>query len=283
MKHWRYSIYVSGQPAPRDARSWDPGRYEAAVFEVLERILKTLVGRRLFEHIALDVSIYPRKVLAGQEGLARPENPRAAAPAGPMPDSLFHGLGTGSKGHVEFTPGEWPRGRPNLPSNRQGLALLTDESVLFHELVHTLHYTLGRRASEVLPLPYYSVEEYRAVTVSNILLSELHYPLRANVWDTAALDWDREWIGYRVGVESRSVVAPPGLTSSYSTVSVDRLKFEIRLISNYLRDVPSLTYALAGIPESVCRYNPFRAYLEGRRTEIPLSPLSWCAAWCSSL
>lgn len=59
----------------------------------------------------------------------------------------------------------------------------------------------------------------------------------------------------------------------------DRVVYERRQIMLYMHDYPALTWQLAGVPRSVCGYNPFRDYEEGNYGRI-LVPDEWCAPNC---
>lgn len=278
MTFWRGWIYVFGERAPAGAPRWDGEAYERAVIDVLERLVLTRAGNILFEALANYVYISPEGDFAGQMASAAPDRARDSVPRGApvTAGGLLRGTGLGTWTNVYFTPGQWPRGRASLAINR-GMALFTDESVLFHELVHALHFTRAVRRPTLLPDPYFSVEEHRAVTVSNVLLSELNYPLRASYDEHAVLGRTavRTHEGYRVGGESDGLVGV-----LFDPDRESRLAFERRQVASYIRDLPSFTGALAALPRSVCHYNPFRAYREERYEEIPLTPLGWCAGAC---
>jgi hypothetical protein len=168
----------------RWARSfyWDEG------MDYLDQIVARRTGRELFDELVqfngerlvlilpwdkpgeLNAETYPKddKDWVGATEVGKPQLDEYGDPIDDVPD----GTGTGGNAVIKISPGMW--------YGQGGPGHLPDE-VLFHELVHAARILRGVLYKHEVDNDYHNLEEYIAVVVSNIYLSEKgqHY-LRAN-------------------------------------------------------------------------------------------------------
>jgi hypothetical protein len=153
------------------------------------------------------------------------------------------GLGTGSNAIVKFSPSlwhPWPFGKGPVQrfTPATGPGSFPDE-VLFHELVHACRDMRGVSYSIAVNRDYDNEEEYIAVVLTNIYLSNKRQTrLRANHHGFRTLDHANEFLknGQHVGLSPRTLLA--------------RFYLEQRSFFN----------DLSRIPEALAPFNPVRQF-----------------------
>lgn len=149
------------------------------------------------------------------------------------------GTSHGDNDIIHYTAQMWePEGRPRIA----GPGTLADE-VLFHELVHSSRNTKGINCQKPVTGDYDDAEEFIAIAITNIYLSEKGHKLRADHrWGTELSEADaRVW--YRENPQKLNV--HPGA-----------------LIEQFKQQQESFYRALTKIPSSKARFNPVREHFE---------------------
>jgi hypothetical protein len=248
--------------------------------EVLERLAQRRVGQIILTQLIHPVFIRPLDFIGAQDAYVDGGGAGAGEPmdgwragervVGRAGTHLGTGTGYGARDVViRYTPGMWPR--PRRQPHRQGLWLFDTDQVLLHEMVHAANKIAGSERQTMLGPPYFSVEEHRAVMVTNVYLSECRRMPRSSYMEKEV--GDRSARAPRLGYRGVEMIANP-LGALHPDVAFERAQIEL-----YTRDYPTLVYNLAGLPETVCEYNPFRNFITGDYEVLPL-PLEWCSPDC---
>lgn len=149
------------------------------------------------------------------------------------------GTGGGADDIIHYTPQMWePEGQPRI----QGPGTRADE-LLFHELVHSTRNMRGLTCQKPMNGDYDDTEEYIAVAVTNIYLSEKGRALRgSHKWGSELAKPDAQrW--YRDNPQKLNV---------HPQALVERFK----------EQQSSFYSALAKIPASKAWFNPVREHFE---------------------
>ena len=169
-----YSIYVSDAPIDNPfIKTFDFGLWLRLVAKDLDKIEATKVGKVLLRSIGywkIPVWIQPLRMPLTSKGVC---NSRTTGP--PNEDSTI----------VEYSPMFLGQGSACEQMNKIPGELSKESFVtLFHELVHAFRYVSGRNKKDVnlgKGLAFYTnKEEFVAVVVEGILLSELKNPVRSS-------------------------------------------------------------------------------------------------------
>lgn len=245
------------QLSVRDARSrfstYYPGetesgfifKYENGVRKALDMIKETRSGQRLLEAIRNPITIVPMDDPTEDGAYARADDPRKAAEKGtPLkaqnsfgPVTVF-AIGGGSSATIGFSPDTWTPGNHHYRNKwrkwnmLRGDAGQTADEVLFHELVHAVRMTHGKLNKNPMGDDYDEHDEFCAILLANIYISEKGGKLRSS-------------------------------HRAYHELAIDN-KFPSEIYTRYTspiemccRELPELTRKLAEVD---CPFNPVREF-----------------------
>jgi hypothetical protein len=235
-------ITIDGSTAPTGASSWNPSQYETAVNGLLGQINGRGVGRAVIAAIAQPMSVIPWPNPSECNAQGEPTDWVAWTPAGQpilqcagaatgapwQPSGApVIGSGTGSPARVRFTPGMWgPAGMCAGTATGPGSQRV---EVLLHEIVHGMRATVGLLLCQALGLHYDTEEEFVAVTVTNMYMSE-----------AGATQLRASHLGFQ------PLTSP---SRFYCGEAEQR-----RMIQRIFSQQPNFARALSRVP---CRFNPF--------------------------
>ncbi len=171
--------------------------WESDVQQVLKSIDKNRVGQLLLQEINAPgrkkCKIIPIQAANIEETRARPADwskamkaterfakcpnddfcsATASQPGATPHSSLLRGTGEGSSVRVHYHPGAWMASHQMMGVDGLGLPKLGQEDVLFHELIHVYRAQLGAFEFQVIGGAFGFLEEFYAVVLTNIFLSE---------------------------------------------------------------------------------------------------------------
>jgi NleD-like pathogen effector protein (putative zinc metallopeptidase) len=150
---------------------------------------------------------------------------------------LRTGTGTGSDSLIEFTPGVFEGPLMRLPAQ-------APDEVLFHELVHASRTMKGVKQSAFVNRDYDDREEYLAIALANIYLSEKgQQALRADHYTTRLKGKERD----NFMDNSQNLNLPP-----------------MKLMDEFKASQPDFYRALAQLPRERPKYNWVRIHNERR-------------------
>jgi hypothetical protein len=165
------------------------------------------------------------------------------------------GTGTGTSSTIDYTPGMWG---PSGTAHAQGPGSLPDE-ILCHELVHAGRQMKGVQYNKKVSDFYQNEEEYVAVVVTNIYMSEKKQTkLRASHFSEKIKKGDKT-----VGKKFQALADAEHFLDNPQNVTPPpyQLMEKIRLRQG------SLWNALLGIGPSLAAFNPARDW-EPRRAKV---------------
>jgi hypothetical protein len=174
-----------------DGRRWVGSRYEQAVRDVFTRIQVTQAGRALKLELdasrgALRIIPWPVAEPTRPQGQVIPDQAMMGCPAGEHPwarggiRSRLVCTGGGSDAALMYTPAQF---------QPMGVGPAGRDAVLYHELVHAIRYLQGRfQATPARSVRRYTnAEEFFAIVVTNVYLSEIRAPLRYGHADSTTI------------------------------------------------------------------------------------------------
>jgi hypothetical protein len=205
-----YPIYIDGGTMTDDVISVvtkpkHVSDFETAVTNILDTITKRSngIGQRLFSSFPLDKNI-----------VIVPYNPAEFDNRFGTCNALASDATTFERGEarVRFSPSIWKAGGQCATENSPGIGAGEDE-ILLHELLHTyrkVRGTFNRIPLNIPDLSYENIEEYFAIVVSNVYISENGKPylrkdhanfdkLPSNLANSEKFFQDKEnhkWISY---------------------------------------------------------------------------------------
>jgi hypothetical protein len=248
---------IEGLTVPRNAASWDPDVYEAAVVRTHARVHTNPVGRAVLHALQRPVVIIPFRDMNGANAFASTSDRQAETPLGEHPfycsddpatpdvDETGRpipgqppGTGAGTGGTVEFTPQMWPRGPGLAPA----------DEVLLHELVHAAQSTQGVMSCAPAGYGYDTFTEFCAITVTNMYCSYF--------FGRGAL-LRRNHRGFRHRLYADDIM------NFYGPDPLDDHEWE--MIDRFRVVMPALTHTLESLPPEQCLHNPFTRQRAGRR------------------
>lgn len=147
------------------------------------------------------------------------------------------GTGKGADAIVNFTPGMWKGAKMRKPSN-------APDETLFHELVHASRQTRGVQDSSYVDNDYDDSEEYLAVVLTNIYMSEKGQLVMVGNHGTKPLQ----------GPERDNFI-----NNSQHTLLAPQ-----QLMQNFKDSQRAFYDALANLPATI-KWNPVRQHNEFRR------------------
>jgi hypothetical protein len=208
------------------------GQYEREVFRLVDKIDASQAGRLILGHlesaggsngiVVLPASLYPPVDGKNRNATWPTRLADAYAGGGRLEDSKRRGTGRGSPVKISFELHEPSACLFGGPS----------EAVLLHELVHAIRATTGSQVFLSMR-SFDRFEEFVAVTLANVYLSEVGLPLREGHGCDRMLEH----------------------LDSFRTVhrdSLERLRQDSTNAGLYRR--------LGDLPESSVRWNPFRGW-----------------------
>jgi len=240
---------------------WARSLYQDDVMDYLNSIILRRTGRALFDELLFarprQVVILPWDKPNQRNATTRAEDPEGATEAGkpqldsdgdPIDDSL-DGMGYGSDSIINYTPNMW--------QGQGGPAHLPDE-IVFHELVHAARQMRGVSYKREVNREYNNMEEYIAVIITNIYLSEKgqHY-LRAN------------HAVHKKPDDDELANADGFLDNSQQVDLAPR-----RLLEQFMTRQFRFYVALSNIPRAVAWFNPIRQMEYGAKDPTPTPPRS---------
>jgi hypothetical protein len=276
---------VSGRrPQPGPVRgSTRADDYQKKVAGQLDRIARAVTGRAVLGEIAryrnLTLTIQPNPTKEVTSAATSSQNPLAATPRGEVPLACVNrtqpigtplrklgvGTGEGSSAFINF----YPRGMadsvlpPSPATCAAGLTRvgLEDDDILLHELVHAVRRLHGRSLCRASGNGYENQEEFFAIFLANIYLSEkgkwLLVRLRARhnkcfeplTFLTDNISWE-----FFNGKEGEEVKDSSGRTLRRDWSGAENL----RLMAALVREEPDLCRPLYNL---ACTFNPLREWL----------------------
>lgn len=178
-------ITIDGSAAPSGVSSWNSSQYETAVNGLLSQLNGRAAGRAVVAAIVQPMRIVPWPNPSECNATGGPTDWVAGTPAGrsvrqcggPATGAPWQpsgapviGTGAGSPAQVSFTPGMWgPSGSCAGTASGPGSQPV---EILLHEMVHGMRATAGFLHCEAMGLHYDTEEEFVAVTVTNMYMSE---------------------------------------------------------------------------------------------------------------
>jgi hypothetical protein len=172
----------------------------------------------------------------------------------PIP-SVGEGTGEGSRANVSFSPEMWG---PNGTSNITGPSTLPDE-VLLHELVHACRQMNGVEHSSAVSGGYENEEEWVAIHVANIFMSEKK---QREFCGSHGVD-DRKIGKYVVGKKIPILPDPHRFLDNVQRISPPPTEL-LEKVRNRQRDMWN---AIKDIPASSAAFNPIRDW-EAKRPGV---------------
>jgi Effector protein len=231
----------------------DAADYTRAVKSRLNQILERLTGAALLAELGAtdsDLDIVPNWESRVNSHTTANDGAHATARGKLIeygdPDDLSVGEGGGSDSTIEFTPGMY------TGSIMAREAKAPDE-VLFHELVHASRQMRGVEDSIPVNAGYADQEEYLAVVLTNIYLSEKgQWRFRAS---------HGHWGDDEVPKGANALLQ--GGDADWFIRNVQHVNLSPRqLMENFKRSQPRFFDALAHLPPERPKFNPVRQYFK---------------------
>ena len=230
--------------------------YESAISMILNRITKWASGTALIREIERTPRILKIVPLSMDDvnAYAGPASGQGATPKGailrdgdgkPLGDVPVTGFGTGTSSILQFNPVTWINYCKDGIKHKCDNAGAKPDEVLAHEMTHATRQMRGLLNSMPLGSNYDTEEEFLAILVANIYISESGRP------EDLRLD-------HHTSNQLRDN------TDATFLPTRDPNAYRYRLIEQFIRQQPKLTADLARVP---CPFNPIRRYYDLQRPQ----------------
>jgi hypothetical protein len=251
VQYKNYPIYIDGSSVWGEikeavfSKSKDTTGYETAVTSILETITNRAngIGQKLFNALPADKNI-----------VIVPYNDQELIKKYGKCNALAAGATSFERGEarVRFTPESWKAGGQCALDNAPGIGIAEDE-VLLHELLHAyrkVRGTFNRMPLNTPGMSYENLEEYFAIVVSNIYMSE-----------NGKLNFRKDHAGFE---------ALPANSATSDKFIEDK---ENHKWVSYLWNIEQpFSLFVAGSP---AKFNPFRAYKNWLDNKHRIMTTSW--------